>query len=74
MCVCMYVSRLGMQFTQRAGYAVHTDCGSLVVHFFFTQLAELCMDNEDDEERSEHLATLDTHGHLPISDLAVKEQ
>ena len=30
------------------------------------------MDNEDDEERSRHLATLDTHERLPTSDLAVE--
>ena len=30
------------------------------------------MDNEDDEERSRRLATLDTHGRRPTSDLAVE--
>ena len=58
------MSLLGMQFTQRAGYPAHTDCGP------FMWLSG--MDNEDDEERSRCLATLDTHGHLPASDLAVK--
>ena len=30
------------------------------------------MDSEDDKERSRRLATLDTHGSLPTSDLVVE--
>ena len=30
------------------------------------------MDNKDDEERSRRLGTLDTHGRLPTSDLAIE--
>ena len=68
MYVCMYVSRLGMQFTWQAGYPVCTDCRPFVIHLAYYS----GMDNEDDEERSKCLATLDTHGRLPTSDLAVE--
>ena len=68
MYVCMYVSRLGMQFTRQAGYLACTDCGPFVVHLAYYS----GMDNEDGEERSRRLATLDTHGCLPTSDLAVE--
>ena len=64
----MYASRLGMQFTQWAGYPAHTDCGPFVLHLTYYS----GMDNEDDEERSGCLSTLDTHGCLPTSDLAVE--
>ena len=66
MYVSMYVSCLRMQFTRRAGYPVCADCGPFVVHLTYYS----GMDNEDDEERSRRLATLDTRGRLPTSDLA----
>ena len=44
MYVCMYVSRLGMQLKQRAGYPAHADCGLFVVHLAYYS----SMDNEDD--------------------------
>ena len=55
----MYVSRLGMQFTRRAGYLSHADRGPFFVHLAYYS----GMDNEDNEERCRRLATLDTHGH-----------
>ena len=62
MYVCMYVSRLGMQFKRRV------DCRPFVVHLAYYS----GMDNKDDKERSRHLSTLDIHGHFPTSDLAVE--
>ena len=57
----MYVSCLGMQFMQRAGYVVRTVCETFVVHLAYYSV----MDNEDDEESSRRLATLDTLGCFP---------
>ena len=59
----MVVSRLGMQFTQRAVYLM---CRPFVLSYYFG------MDSEDDEGRSRRLATLDTYERLPTSDLAVE--
>ena len=54
-----------MQFTWRAGYSACADCGPFVVHLAYYS-------GMNNEERSRHLATLDTHGRLPTSDLAVE--
>ena len=51
-----------------AGYPARADCRPFVVHIAYYS----GMDNEDDEERSRRLATLDTHRLLPTSDLAVE--
>ena len=64
----VYVSYLGMQFKRRVGYPTHADCGPFVIHLAYYS----GMDNKDDEQRSRHLATLDTHGCLSTSDLAVE--
>ena len=44
------------------------DCRSFVVHLAYYS----GMDNKDNKERSRCLATLDTHGCLSTSDLAVE--
>ena len=53
---------------QQAGYPARANCGPFIIHLSYYS----GMDNEDNKERSRHLATLDTHGRLSTSDLAVE--
>ena len=57
-----------MQFKRQVGYLARADCGPFVVHLGYYSGT----DNEDDEESSRRLATLDTHGRLPTSDLLIE--
>ena len=65
MYACMYVC---MYIRTCHTWECNLHGGPFLVHLAYYS----GMDNEDDKERIRRLATLDTHGRLPTSDLAVE--